>query len=383
MGSGLKYSKKFNLIKTTTVGANKCLYLAFGNGNETGAQNKFLREGFMKFPNPLWLAFLYAVCIWVPRAMAEVTELKLGHIDPKGSIYYLTTEEFARRVNEKLSGRVMIKVYRAGELGTEAEMLGQIERGETDMALLGQIMPSIAPEFGAFELPYIVLSRAHIKDIRQQLVGVYLQPALSQKGLRLLGLWETGFSHVTNNVRPISLPSDLKGLKIRVNPGSNEATIFRALGAVPQAVNLDAAYMLLKHGEIDAQHGPLIVIKNRRLSDVQKYLSLTRHTYLPAYLLIKEQKFAALDPEVRQILASTAEEMQDWALAEGEKLDATLIEGLSSKMTVNDVDLLAFVLASVPLYKDFTSKTPRGKELVKLLFDSSSLLATQRAERGN
>src|SRR5262249_14996779 len=154
------------------------------------------------------------------------------------------------------------------------------------------------PEFGVFELPYIVISRKHIKDVRQELVQKYLQPALKKKGLRLLALWETGFSHITNNVRPIAQLGDLKGLKIRVNPGSKEGPIFRALGADPQAVNLDAAYMLLKHGELGGQHGPLIVIKNRRLNEVQKYLSLTRHTYAPAYLIVKEEKFAKLDPEV-------------------------------------------------------------------------------------
>jgi tripartite ATP-independent transporter DctP family solute receptor len=331
----------------------------------------------------LLVSFCAFALLGAEGASADPQEIKLGHIDPKGSIYWLTTEEFARRANEKLAGRAMVKVYRAGELGTEAEMLGQVERGETHIALLGQIMPSIEPEFGAFELPYIVLSRAHIKDVRQELVRDYLQPALKRKGFRLLALWETGFSHVTNSLRPVKEPYDLKGLKIRVNPGSSEDAAFRAFGADPQAVNLDAAYMLLKHNELDAQHSPLILIKNRRLSEVQKYLSLTRHIYMPAYLLVKEEQFSKLDPEVQQILASTAEDIQDWALAEGEKLDATLIEGLSSKMTVNDVDLLAFVLASVPLYKNFTAKTPRGKELVKLLFDSSSLLATQRPEHSN
>ncbi len=337
----------------------------------------------MEFWKRVQLALFCAICLSALRASAEPLELKLGHIDPKGSIYWLTTEEFARRVNDKLAGKAIVKVYRAGELGTETEMLGQVERGETQMALLGQIMPSIAPEFAAFELPYIVLSRAHIKDVRQELVRDYLQPALQRKGFRLLGLWETGFSHVTNNLRPITGPNDLKGLRIRVNPGSGEEGTFRAFGAVPQAVNLDAAYMLLKHNELDAQHGPLILIKNRRLSDVQKYLSLTRHSYMPAYLLVKEEYFAKLDPEVREALEATAADMQDWALEEGEKLDTTLIQGLSSKMSVNDVDLLAFVLSSVPLYKNFTAKTPRGKELVKLLFDSSSLLATQRAEHSN
>jgi tripartite ATP-independent transporter DctP family solute receptor len=338
----------------------------------------------MGFWKRVWLAAFCAIgLLTAPRAMADPLELKLGHIDPKGSIYWLTTEEYAKRVNEKLAGRAVVKVYRAGELGTEAEMLGQLERGETAMVLLGQIMPSIAPEFGAFELPYIVLSRAHIRDVRRELLQKYLQPAAKQKGFRLLALWETGFRHVTNNMRPIKEPSDLKGLKVRVNPGSSEDVMFRAFGAEPQAVNLDAAYMLLKHSELDGQNSPLIVIKNRRLNEVQKYLSLTRHNYMPAYLLVSEQYFAKLDPAVQDVLTSAAEEMQDWSLAEGEKLDASLIDALSAKMTVNDVDLLAFVLASVPVYKSFTARTPRGKELVKLLFDSASLLTGQRPESRN
>src|SRR5262249_50047448 len=201
----------------------------------------------MRFWKRVRLALLWAIgFLTAPQAMADPLELKLGHIDPKGSIYWLTTEEYAKRVNEKLAGRAIVKVYRAGELGTEADMLGQIERGETAMALLGQIMPSVAPEFGAFELPYIVLSRAHIKKVRQELLRDYLQPALKKKGFRLLGLWETGFSHVTNNKLPIGAPANLKGLKIRVNPGSSEEVIFRAFGADPRPVNLDAAYMLLR-----------------------------------------------------------------------------------------------------------------------------------------
>ncbi len=253
-------------------------------------------------------------------------------------------------------------------------MLGQLGRGETAMALVGQVMPSIAPEFGVFELPYIVLKRSHIRDVREALLRDYLQPAAKAKGLRILALWETGFRHVTNNVRPIQTPADLKGLRIRADVGSHDDVVFEMFGAKPRPVNLDAAYMLLKHDELDAQQSPLIVIKNRRLNEVQKYLSLTRHSYTPAYLIVQEEQFSKLDPAVQEILTSTAAEIQDWVLAEGEKLDKELIGTLSNSIAVNDVDLLAFVVASLPIYKDFAEKTPRGKELVKLLFDSSSLL---------
>ncbi len=328
----------------------------------------------MRFSRHFQLAMIFITSVFSAGALAEPVELKLGHIDPKGSIYWVATEEFAKRVNAKLAERAVVKVYRAGELGTEQDMLGQLDRGETSMALVGQVMPSMAPEFGVFELPYIVLSRSHIRDVRETLLRTYLQPAAKAKGLRILALWETGFRHVTNNVRPIQTPADLKGLRIRADVGSNDNRVFQMFGADPRPVNLDAAYMLLKHDELDAQQSPLIIIKNRRLNEVQKYLSLTRHSYTPAYLIVQDAQFSKLDPTVQEILTSTAAELQDWVLTEGEKLDKELIGTLSKSIAVNDVDLLAFVVASLPIYQDFTAKTPKGKELVKLLFDSSSLL---------
>src|ERR1700756_2353450 len=100
-----------------------------------------------------------------PQANADPVELKLGHIDPKGSIYWLATEEYAKSVNQKLGGRFVVKVYRGGGLGTEQEMLGQLQQGETAMALVGPVLNSVSPEFGVFDLPYLVLSRGHIREI--------------------------------------------------------------------------------------------------------------------------------------------------------------------------------------------------------------------------
>jgi TRAP-type transport system periplasmic protein len=327
----------------------------------------------LKWVWPTLLAFLN-----ISQASADPVELKLGHVDPKGSIYWLATEEYARRVNQKLGGSFVVNVYRAGELGTEQDMLGQLKNGETAMALMGQIMPSVAPEFGVFDLPYLVLSRVHIRDTRKPLLDNYLQPAAKKAGFRILAMWETGFRHVTNNLRPIRTPADLKGLRMRIDPGSNASALFRTFGAEQQSADLDAAYMLLKRNELDAEHSPLIIIKNRRLNEVQKYLSLTRDTYMPAYLIVSEKHFAKLTPAVQAALTSTAQEMQDWVLDQGEKLDKELIDTLSASMAVNDVDLMAFVLASLPIYQEYAAKSPQAKALVKLLFDSSSLLATQR-----
>ena len=150
-----------------------------------------------------WFPLLsFAGLLSVPQASADPIELKLGHVDPKGSIYWIATEEYAKRVNQKLGGNTIVKVYRAGELGTEQDMLGQLQSGETSMALVGPVMQSVAPEFGVFDLPYVMLSRTHIRDIRKPLMQTYFQPAAHKAGYRILALWETGFQHITNNVRP-------------------------------------------------------------------------------------------------------------------------------------------------------------------------------------
>ena len=325
----------------------------------------------------LLILFILA-CGQSTSAESPKPEFKLGHIDPKGSLYWTATEEFKKRVNEKLAGHGAVNVYRAGELGTEKEMLAQLQRGETSMALVGQVMPSINNEFAVFELPYLVLSRAHIRKVRQTLLAKYLRPAALKKGFRILAMWEAGFRYVTNNVHPIESPADLKGLRIAVDPGRKDEAVFSAFGALPKPVNLDATYMLLKHGEIDAEQNSMNVISNRRLYEVQKYLSLTRHNYMPAYLLVSEDYFLKLDPVVKKVLSETAEEMQDWVLDQGDALDRKLLQDLSPRMAVNQIDTLAFVMQSIPIYQDFAKSSLGNRQLIKLLFDNASLLTVDR-----
>jgi tripartite ATP-independent transporter DctP family solute receptor len=307
---------------------------------------------------------------------SQPVELRLGHNAAFGAVLDLTAAEFARRVNAALRGRVSIKVYGNSTLGSDVDMFKQVERGELDFALPSNYLASVNPLFSVFDVPYLILSRAHIRRVRNTLLDGYLRPAIAPKGLLILGMWENGFRHITNNVRPIHGPEDLKGLKIRVPQGSRMLQAFKGFGALPAEYSFGPPLVeAIKAGKFDGQENPFTQINSAKIDRVQKYLSLTYHNYTPVYLVMRSDKFAALPPDVQAVIKKTAEDMQDWAMSANEMLEKSLKEKLSQTMEVNEADLFAFLVSSFGFYKDFAKDVPGGKPLVKLLYDPASLTA--------
>jgi TRAP-type C4-dicarboxylate transport system substrate-binding protein len=235
------------------------------------------------------------------------------------------------------------------------------------------VMSSVSPAYSVFEVPYLVLSREHVRKARRELMIKYFRPAAEAKGLAVLGMWENGFRHVTNNVRPVVTPKDLAGLKMRVPQGSRLLTVFKSYGA--EATEFPFAQPLIdaiKRGQFDGQENPYIVIKSAKIDEVQKYLSVTSHNYLPVYLVGNTRKLEALPADVRGTIRKVAEEMQDWCLKTGEKRDKEMRERLAKTMKINEVNVISFLAASYPSYLQFAKEVPEGKALIKLLYDPRS-----------
>ncbi len=288
----------------------------------------------------------------------------------------LTAAEFARRVNTALAGQVAVMIHGNSVLGSDVDMFHKCERGELDLALPSNYLSTVDPRFSVFDLPFLILSRDHIKHIRNKLLDEHLRPPMAKRGLVILGMWENGFRHMTNNVRPIHVPEDLKGLKRRVPQGSRMLQVFQHFGALPREYSFGPPLVAaIKDGTFDGQENPFTQINSAHIDSVQKYLSLTYHNYTPVYLVMRADKFAALPPHVQTVIERTAEDMQDWAMAANVQLEKKLREKLSQTMQVNEADLFAFLMASFPLYKNFAAEVPGGKPLVQLLYDPVSLTA--------
>src|SRR5437588_5989022 len=191
-------------------------------------------------------------------------------------------------------------------------------------------MSSEADLFGLFEMPYLVKDRAHMARIEREIFWPKLEPAAEKKGLKVLAVWENGYRHITNSKRPVNVPADLQGIKLRVPEGKWRVKMFQAYGANPSPMKFSEVFTALQTGVMDGQENPFTQIYSAKFQEVQKYLSLTGHVYTPAYVTVGARKWAALPADVRKVLEDTARETQAYVYETAAKDDKDLLEKLKA-----------------------------------------------------
>ncbi len=302
-------------------------------------------------------------------APAGPVEIKLGHVGAPGSLFSLSAEEFATRANARLASENLgeVVVYGSSQLGGADVLLQKLKLGTVDLALPSSIMSSRIDAFGLFEMPYLVRSREHMKRIEEEIFWPELAPLAAEQGYRVLAVWENGFRHVTNNVRPVHGPEDLDGLKLRTPRGTWRIKLFQQFGANPTPMALSEVFIALKTGVVDGQENPLSQIHASRLYEAQEYLSLTGHVYTPAYLTASADGWSKLPAAVRTVLEEEAKAVQAFVYERAARLDADLADEIAAAgVEVNTVDRSRFLENSRTIYDEFGATVQDGRELVAL-----------------
>jgi len=308
---------------------------------------------------------LLALAFTATPALAADMELRFGHVGKPGSLFAMSAEEFARRANEKLGDKAEVKVYGSSQLGDDQELLQKLKLGQVTFSLPSSVMSSVAPEFGVFEMPYIIQSRDHIRRVSQEMLDDTFQPAAERNGFKILAFWENGFRNITNNVRPINKPEDLDGIKLRTPKGEWRVKMFKAYGANPTPMAFSDVFTALKTGVIDGQENPYAQIASAKFQEVQKYLSITGHVYTPGYILVGKNKFESLPDDVQAALQEAALETQEYVYETAARLEEELLKEIAKEVEVNEADKQAFIDASQPIYDEFAQTVDGGDELVK------------------
>ncbi len=298
-------------------------------------------------------------------ALAQM-EIKLGHVGGPGSLFERSANEYARLANERLGSKAKVVVYGSSQLGGDSEMMQKLRLGTLEMALPSSVMSSTVPAFGMFEMPYLVKNRDHMKKIEAEILRPTLLPMAEEKGYKILGVWENGFRHITNNSKPIVKPEDLKGMKLRVPQGVWRVKMFQAYGANPSPMAFSEVFVALQTGVMDGQENQLTQIYSAKFQEVQKFISMTGHVYTPAYLTAGARKFASLPADVREILEKTASDVQPFVYKTAAELDNDLLSKIQAAGTkVNEADKNAFIAASKAVYAEFGKEVPEGGKLVE------------------
>jgi tripartite ATP-independent transporter DctP family solute receptor len=298
------------------------------------------------------------------NALAQ-TEIKFGHVGEPGSLFAASADEFARRANARLGAKAKVVVFGSSQLGGDKELLQKLKLGTVDIALPSTVMSSEADLFGVFEMPYLVKDRSHMKRIESDVFWKTLAPAAEAKGLKVIGVWENGYRHITNSKRAINTPADLQGIKLRVPEGKWRVKMFQAYGANPSPMKFSEVFTALQTGVMDGQENPFTQIYSAKFHEVQKYLSLTGHVYTPAYATVGARKWPSLPADVRGTLEAVARETQAFVYEKAAKDEEDLLAKIrAANVQVNTPNKDAFIAASRPVYEEFAKEVKGAKEVI-------------------
>jgi tripartite ATP-independent transporter DctP family solute receptor len=305
--------------------------------------------------------------------MAEARTLRIGHGTTETNPRHVAAQFFAKRVDELSAGRLKISVGGNAQFGDDVEMLTALRLGTLDMSLNAQgPLANIVPEVGVLSLPFMFKDSPSAWKVLDGPVGEELAAKADGKQLVVLAYWDNGIRHITNNVRPITAPADLKGLKIRVPSDPVAIETFTALGASPTPMAFSELYLALQQGVVDGQENPLMNIFYSKFQEVQKFLSLSSHKYEMTPFLMSKVTWTSLSAEDRKVIKQAALEARDHQRELTTQADRELRQKLEAAgMKINDVDIEPFRAATKGVFEKWQSG-PHG-ELVKRLIAATQL----------
>jgi tripartite ATP-independent transporter DctP family solute receptor len=306
-------------------------------------------------------------------AFAADVVLKLGHIADPQNPYAQGAIKFADLVKEKTGGTVEIQVFPSSQLGNQRDLVEGLTFGTVDMTMTSTaVFGNFIPEMGVFDLPFIFRDVEHAYRVLDT-VGMETAKKGEERGIKTLGMMENGVRHMTNSRRPIKGPDDMKGLKVRVMEQPVYIEMMKMLGASPTPMAFGEIYTALQKGVIDGQENPLSHIWTSRFFEVQKYVSLTGHTYSAEPLLISMIAWKKLSPGQQKSLEEAAAESVIWQRTLCRGLEQEYIDGInkSGTSTVNDgVDLKAFAEATRSTWQIFARQVKDGQKLIDAIVNT-------------
>ena len=286
-------------------------------------------------------------------ARAEPVMLKLSVETPQGDPLNVMLRAFADSLEQRAGDGVSVEIFDGGVLGDEIAQMELVRAGEVDVVPMGSDVVEIDKHFAIFDMPFLFPDAATAHRALDGELGMLLADSLREAaGVEVLAFGELGFRVISNNVRPINSPEDLKGLKLRTPGSQTRILAFRELGAAPTPMNLGEVYLALKQGALDGQENPLSVVKEFSFFEVQKYVSITRHVYTPITLTMHGATWASLSPELQQAAKAAASDAAAATRRLSAESDASLVaEFEQAGVEVNQADVESFKAVTPPIYE--------------------------------
>lgn len=250
------------------------------------------------------------------------------------STWYQAAEKFAEDLEAETDGRITVEVFPNEQLsgGDSGKAVELLSKGNIDLTFNSTIIYSILDErFGVASAPFLFKDLDEVDEVFNGDGGEALKEILREVGVEPLGYGQNGFRQVTNSVREIKTPDDIKGLKIRI-PGITMYTdLWRELGANPSTMTFSEVFTSLQQNTIDGQENPIDVIHSSRLEEVQDYISMWNYSYDPLVLGINKKLFDSMSEEDQELITRLGAEAANYQVELARKVEEEQITDLEEK----------------------------------------------------
>ena len=301
--------------------------------------------------------------------------IKFSHVvaseAPKGK----AAVKFKELAETYTNGKVKVAVYPNSSLYKDKEELEALQLGSVQMLApsISKFGPLGVKEFDVFDLPFLMSDDARARQMYASPMMAELNKKLEAKGVLPLYYWDNG-AHVYTCNKPLIMPDDFKGLKMRIQSSKVLDAVARELGALPQIMTFSELYPALQTGVVDGEDTVPSNILTQRFYEVQKYLTVSYHGRLTYALIVNKKFWDGLPEDVRAPLAHAAKESTDFFNETAAKDNADALEKIkaSGKVQVHDLtpeERKAWTVKLMPVHTEMQSRF--GKDFIDKIYQAS------------
>ena len=262
-------------------------------------------------------------------------------------------------------------VWNIMDRGHKAEdILTLVESGEMTLGYQSSsYLTDRVPELGFVDLPFLFANNAQARAAMDGALGKFLAAKTQERvNYRILGWFENGFRHISNRLRPIHTPADMKGMKIRVLPSEIQKRTFELLGAIAMRMDLTEAIAMIKAGTLDAQENPLANTVTYGVHNFHKFHTLTSHFYISRPVFLHRPTFESWPDDLQRAMQQAVTEsvafQRKLAVEEHAQSRRIIAEAGCEIVELTPAEHAAFVDAVRPLLAD--ARAMYGEEMFKM-----------------
>ncbi len=305
--------------------------------------------------------------------MTKPIQIRMGGYGPATTGFSKSLKFIGDRLEAQFGDRVDIKyVWNIMDLGFKAEdILWLVEHGLLTLGYQSSsYLTDRVPELGFVDLPFLFANNAQARAAMDGELGQLLVRKTEERvNYRILGWFENGFRHISNKLRPIHVPADMKGMKIRVLPSEIQKRTFELLGAVAMRMDLTEAIKMVVAGTLDAQENPLANTVTYGVHNFHKFHTLTSHFYISRPIFLHRTAFAGWPEDLQRAMQAAVTEavafQRKLAVEEHEQSRKAIEAAGCEIVELTPQEHAAFVAAVQPLLAD--ARKMYGEEMFRLL----------------